>query len=307
MPTAFVAAVDVGATNVRLAIVDSAGAIRSRHEWPIAEKDPEPIVRKIAADVRELAASTRDVHQIEAVGLSFTGRVDTLKGRVTTLNPTAEWGWDDVPIPEIVAGEVRVPVNIENDANAAALGEGWVGSARGVSDYAFIAFGTAFGLGIVIDGRLHRGKRFMSGEMSMFPMIRSELQSENWDLCLALRAGGVAAATQATSLLGEGATAADLFNAARAGDDVAGAWVLEMQEYVAMAVAYTALVLDPDVIVFGGGVAFAQGEWLLQPIRELSSRFLLGRPDIRLSTLGPNAQLLGAARLALDSVQNSTQ
>ena len=136
-------------------------------------------------------------------------------------------------------------------------------------------------------------------------MIRSELRFETWDLCLALRAGGMAADERARALFGAGATAAELFTAAKEGDSAASAWVLEAQEYIAMAVSYAALLLDPRVIVFGGGVACAQGEWLLGPIRELSSRFLLGQPEIRLSTLGPNAQLLGAARLALDSVRNA--
>ena len=295
----FVGAVDVGGTNVRLAVVDSEGEIRSRREHPIDQHDPEAITRRIGAELAELAAATAGVRGIDAIGLSFPGLVDTARGRVITGNPAAEMKWDHVP--EVLSAALGVPAVVENDGNAAAVGEGWLGGARGVSDYVFIAYGTAFGAGLVIDGRLHRGRRFSAGEISMFPMIRADLAAGTWDLCLAEIAGGVDAALRAPEILGAGMTAADLFAAARAGDAAAAAWVRQAQEYVAMAVAYVAL-LDPDSIVFGGGVAFAQGEWLLEPIRQLSARFMPGRPDIRLSTLGPNAQLLGAARLAFDAI-----
>ena len=154
----FVAAADVGATNVRLAIVDSEGVIRSRHEAPLTHENPEQVTRGIAADLAQLLAASPEVHRIEAVGVSFAGRVDTVTGRVMTLDPSAALRWDGVPISEILSEGLGVDVWIDNDANAAALGEGWIGSAQGMSDYIFVAFGSAFGLGVVIDGRLHRGK-----------------------------------------------------------------------------------------------------------------------------------------------------
>ena len=87
---------------------------------------------------------------------------------------------------------------------------------------------------------------------------------------------------------------------ALAGEAAATAWLTETQEYVAMALADMAALLDPEAIIFGGGVAMAQGEWFLGPVRDMALRCVPGKPRIILSSLGEDAQLLGAVRLALD-------
>ena len=134
-------------------------------------------------------------------------------------------------------------------------------------------------------------------------MTRGELHDNDWQHVLAvLVGGGTGAARRAKELLGEQATSVDLFAAAKTGDSDAAAWVSEAQEYLAMALANVASLLDPDAIVFGGGVAIAQGESFIEPIRALAQKYMPGRPQILLSSLGEDAQLLGAARLALDRV-----
>jgi glucokinase len=132
-------------------------------------------------------------------------------------------------------------------------------------------------------------------------MRRDALSTDAWDDALGYLAGGTGADTRAKALFGENASAADLFAHARAGSRDASEFVCQMQEYLAMAIAYFGAILDPEAFIFGGGVANAQGEWFLDPIREMSARFLPGRPEVRLSALGSDAQLFGAARIALDA------
>jgi glucokinase len=110
-------------------------------------------------------------------------------------------------------------------------------------------------------------------------------------------------ARRAAELLGQGAKTSDLFDAAKAGDPAATVWLTETQEYVAMALADMAALLDPEAVVFGGGVAMAQGEWFLGPVRDLALRCVPGKPRIILSSLGEDAQIIGAVRLALDRVR----
>ena len=293
-----VAAVDIGETNQRVAIVGIDGAIRARYRGRLAVGTPADILEEVAVHIDELANGV----PLHGIGIVFPGAVDVVRGRTVTLNPLADLMWDAISAPEVLRHRFDVPVIVENDANAAAVGEGWIGVASGLNDFAFLALGSAIGAGLVIGGRLHRGARFVAGEVAFFPMTRDELHVNDWQHVLALLVGGMGAARHAIELLGEQATAADLFAAARAGAPQPVAWLAEVQEYLAMAVANVAALLDPDAIVFGGGVAIAQGDWFIEPIRALAQQYMPGRPQVLLSSLGEDAQLLGAARLALDQV-----
>lgn len=298
MAEALVAAVDIGATNQRVAIIGVDGAIHARGRKALVIGSPENILNHVAAQIDELANGV----PLHGIGIVFPGAVDTILGRTVTLNPLADLRWDEVSAPDLLGQRFNVPVVVENDANAAAAGEGWVGAVRGISDYVFLALGSGIGAGVVIGGRLHRGRRFVAGEIGFFPMIRDELHNNDWQHALSLLAGGSAAERRAIELLGSAATTSDLFAAAKAGAREPAAWVAGVQEYLAMAVANVAALLDPDAIVFGGGVAAGQGEWFIERIRALSVQYMPGRPQVLLSTLGEDAQLIGAARLAFDAV-----
>jgi predicted NBD/HSP70 family sugar kinase len=108
---------------------------------------------------------------------------------------------------------------------------------------------------------------------------------------------------KAIELLGEHGKVSELFDAASSGDQRAAAWLAGIQDELAMAVASIAALLDPQAIIFGGGVASAQGERLVGPVREAALRCLPSQPRIVLSELGEDAQIAGAIRLALDRLQ----
>jgi len=298
MSNGFVAGVDLGASNVRVVIANEDGEIEARRAGLLPAGPPEAVLANVGRTVDELVRGVWVGAKVAAIGVALPGAVDPRGGTVASIANMP--GWDDVPIAALLGGPRGVPVAIENDANAAAVGEGWTGAAKGLRDFVFIALGTGIGSGIVLDGRLHRGAHHLAGEVAFFPMTREQLRAGDWEHCLEGTVGGRAAAAAAARLLGSHAKAADVFDAARAGEPAAVAWLAEVQEYLAMAVADIAALLDPEAIVFGGGVAAAQGEWFLAPIREMALPCTPGKPKIVLSALGEDAQIIGAVKLAYD-------
>ncbi len=301
MPYPFIAAVDLGASNLRIVIAGTEGTMEARRAEPLPPGEPAAVLARISRTIDDLARGVWVNAQPVAFGVVLPGAVDPQRGTAASVANMP--GWGNVPIASILGGERGIPVAVENDANAAAIGEGWQGAARGLRDYVFIALGTGIGAGVVIDGRLHRGSNFLAGEVAFFPMTREQLRAGDWEHCLEGQCGGRAAARTAVELLGPAATAADLFEAARAGRPNAVEWLARTQEYLAMAVVDVAALLDPQAIVFGGGVIAAQGEWFLAPIREMARRCTPGHPKIVMSELGADAQIAGALKLALDRIE----
>ncbi|HYM27791.1 MAG TPA: ROK family protein [Steroidobacteraceae bacterium] len=301
MPHAFIAAVDLGASNLRVAIANEDGEIEARRHAPLPPGSPEPVLERVGRTIDDLVRGVWVGASVAAIGVVLPGMVDPSAGTVASIANMP--GWDNVPIARLLGTSRGVPVAIENDANAAAIGEGWLGTAKGLREFVFIALGTGIGAGVVLDGRIHRGAHYLAGEVAFFPMTGEQLRAGDWQHCLEGSVGGRAMDHRAADLLGERATAAELFAAARAGQPAAAAWLAETQEYVAMAVAQIAALLDPEAIVFGGGVAIAQGEAFLASVRNLALPCTPGTPRILLSSLGEDAQILGAVRLALDRLR----
>ncbi|HXK33719.1 MAG TPA: ROK family protein [Dehalococcoidia bacterium] len=296
MPATFVAGVDLGATNMRVAVATPEGGIEARRAVPLPRGTPEEVLRAVTRTVDDLARGVWVGASAAAIGMALPGIVDPSGGTVASIANLP--GWDNVPVARLVAADRDIPVAIENDANAAALGEGWKGAAQQLSDYVFIAHGTGFGAGVVLDGRLHRGSRFLAGEVAYFAMTREQLRSREWKHTLDGVVGGLAAEHKARELLGDRASAADLFAAAFAGDAGASAWLEEVHDYIAMAVCDIVALLDPEAVIFGGGVAIMQGERFIAPIRDRVNARMLAPARVVLSELGADAQLIGAIRIA---------
>jgi len=293
--------VDLGATNVRVVIANEHGEIEARRAGPLPAGAPADVLAKVGRIVDDLVRGVWVGARVAAIGVALPGAVDPASGTAVSIANMP--GWDGVRIADVLGTPRGVPVAMENDANAAAVGEGWIGAAKGLRDHVFIALGTGIGAGVVLGGRVHRGSHFVAGEVAFFRMTREQLRAGDWQHCLEGVVGGRAAAAKASALLGQHAKAADLFDAAKAGHPQAAAWLAETQEYVAMAVADIGALLDPEAIVFGGGVVAAQGEEFIAPIREMALRCMPAQPKIVLSALGEDAQIIGAVRLALDRIE----
>jgi glucokinase len=309
-PSPLVAGVDIGGSHFSLALADGRGRFLARASAAIrGDEGPDHILAMIG-DAIEAALKERQRLQedLKAAGVAVPGFVDPETGIIGVASNLA--GWTNVPVAETLRRRFPVPVQVENDVNLAALGEMWRGAGRGHRHLLFVAPGTGIGAGIIIDGRLHRGAHHFAGEIGYCCPSPEYLDEDYGPLgCLETLAAGPGLLRRARQRLGErlraDATARDVFEMARAGDAEAAALCEETATLIGIAVGNAVAVLDPEVVVFGGGLS-REGEALLGRIREVVYRMVPVRPEIVLSTLGDDAQLHGAVRAALEALADGT-
>jgi predicted NBD/HSP70 family sugar kinase len=282
--------IDLGGTHLRLALSDLAGAISARTIEAIdPESGPEAIVARIGELGRELVAASGA--NLMAIGLATPGIVDTESGVVGTARNLK--GWRDVPIRRMLEDAFGVPAVVENDVNAAAMGERWRGAARGHESFLFVSIGTGIGAGIVLDGDIYRGAHFAAGEINLLPV-----GSPGNEGYLEDRASGPAIVRRAiefgfTTPAGSPPTTDAVFAAAAAGDTAAARAVSEGVQAIAFGAGVLLAAVDPSIVVLGGGVS-SQGAAILEPVRAAIPGVVRLRCDVVLSELGVDAQLHGA-------------
>jgi len=301
----YVAGIDIGSRSLRFMLGDLRGRVLHRCEERTPTTSRDAIVHAIVSGVRgAFERAALDPAKLFAIGAGAPGMTDVVRGRV--ISAVNLKGWSDVPLRDILQDAYDVPAFVDNDVNMAALGEQRVGCAKDCPNFVFIALGAGVGAGIVIDGRLHRGSRWYAGEIS-----HMHLDYRRWRVdygeqgFLESFAGAEAIAREGLRLRRRGAPAlpsadgaAEVFEAARYGDGRAAAVVERVALYLGLAVANIAAVLDPALIVFGGGVSHV-GDQLLQPVRDVVSRIVPNVPEIRVSAAGDDAQVFGSLYSAL--------
>lgn len=294
-----VVGVDVGGSKVALLAADvCSGDDLARARFPTpADDGPTTLIERLCDAIREIVVDAgRRPDDLSAVGIAVPGLVDAEHGRVIVAGNLA--GWRDIPLRDIVSNTLDVPVFVDNDANAAALGERWRGAAKHMHNFIFLALGTGVGAGLVINGRLHRGFHNAAGEAGNFIMSRKHLGRDrggHGDLELLI--GGPAIRAEARAAAGKRLKTEEAFEAAE--DDKRLRKVAERAaDYIAMAVINIAALLDPEAIIVGGGTS-AAGEALIDRVRGRVDRELAVRPALMLSALGEDAQLHGAVFGAL--------
>ena len=305
--------VDVGGTKVAAGVVDEAGTVLAVTRRPTPSASPSDVEDVIAACVAEL----RQDHEVEAVGVGAAGFIDADRSRVFVA---PNLSWRDEPLRDAVAARVGLPVVVENDANAAAWAEHQFGAGRGEPHLVVVTVGTGIGGGIVLDGRLYRGRFGIGAEFGHMRVSSSGRrcgcgQHGCWEQYCSGRAllheareiadvqrGYGARLLELGDGRPEGIQAPEVTQAAREGDPAALDCFQEVGGWLGQGLADLAAVLDPGAFVVGGGVADAGG-LLLAPARQAYAERLTGtahRPhaEIRLAQLGNQAGLVGAADLA---------
>ena len=305
--------VDVGGTKIAAGLVDERGQLVTRDRTESPATDPAEIVRTIGKLVRSLAGS----EEIEAVGVCAAGFVDKQRATVVFAPNLA---WRDEPLKERLQEELDLPVVVENDANAAAWGEFTFGAGEDVEDLLMLTIGTGVGGGVVIDGELVRGGFGMGGEVGHIQMVPGGVRCGCGNLgCLESYGSGSAlvrvtrekvledpeGATTLMQLAGgepSGISGPLITQAARAGDDFALARLAELGDWIGQGVATLTAVLDPNVVVIGGGVSEA-GALLLDPIRASFESHVTVRShrpmlEVRQAELGNAGGMVGVADLA---------
>jgi glucokinase len=299
--------IDLGGVTWIGAIANLTGAVLHEVKVPGNGPDAAANLERLLALIAELLAVPLDDGQtLRGIGVGVPGLIRADDGSVTYA---PSLGWRDVPVCAILGERFNLPVFVENDVNLAALGEWGFGAGRGASSLVCLSMGTGMGAGIIQDGAILRGYHQAAGEVgylvpgadylgkpySSFGHLESLTASSG----MAERAIQVKAA-EGFARPGNGAlTSDDVFLAARAGEHWAQVTIAEMVDYLSLAVLSVATVIDPELIVLGGGAA-RWAEDLIEPIRRRLEGVTLYMPRLEASPLGPRAAVMGAIMLVLN-------
>lgn len=307
----WVGGVDLGGRHVACALGDAGGRLLGRLRRDLAPAEgPDSVLSWVAEAIRQLMRSARvRPGGLHAVGFAAPGLVDSEAGEVTGAANLP--GWVRVPVSARLGRALGVPVRVENDANMAALGEWWRGAGGGRASLLFLALGTGIGGGVIVDGRLLRGSHHFAGEIGYTCLGRQYLEMDFGPSgCLEHLAAAPGVVRRARETLGRrlppSATARDVFDLALAGDADAAAIRDETAVLLGIAVANAVALLDPEIVVLGGGMS-QHGEPLLAHVRETVERIVPLRPEIVLSALGEEAQLYGAIFAALEMTRGGPE
>ncbi len=305
--------IDVGGTKIAGGVVDEDGTIIEQLRVESPATDAEAIEEAIAGLVIEL----RSRHAIETVGVGAAGYVDKARA-VVLFAPNVAWRNEDLKAE--LEKRVELPVVIENDANAAAWGEFRYGAAHDAEDLLLVTVGTGVGGGLVLDGEVYRGANGVGAEIGHMRVVPNGILCGcGKHGCFEQYASGSALVREARSLALSGAQIAQgmlqraggeltkitgplITEAAQDGDAGATQQLAELGRWLGEGMASLTEILDPEVIVVGGGVSEA-GDLLLEPTRRAFAGQLVGRgfrpiPEIRKARLGNRAGLIGAADLS---------
>ncbi len=288
---------DIGGTKLAGGVVSPGGQLLARRERPSrAAEGLEASLGAIYAMLEELAQTGA----VEGIGICAPGPLDPRTGVI--FNPTNMPGWVNVPLAEQVERRFRLPCRVENDANGAGLGEAIFGAGRGFSSVFYATLSTGIGTGIILDGRVYHGKSGAAGEgghVSIDYRSAAVCNCGNSG-CIETLASGTAIARRASQIFGPSATAETVAGAAAAGDPRAARFLEETGEMLGAWLGSVISLLDPDIIILGGGVSKI-GEPLLRPIRQTAPRRTINpfaaQTPIVAAELGDDAGILGAAAL----------
>jgi len=301
-PESFTVGLDLGGTDLKAGRVLPDGRVEAFGKRPSrAAESAEGPLEGIAEAVEELTRGRRA--QVAGVGLGSPGVIHPHSGALVGGTPHLHH-WGAFPLRERLAERLGLPVVVDNDANLAALAEHRLGAARGAAVSITLTIGTGIGAGIVVDGRVIHGAWGGAGEIGHLPLGRGGASCRCGVAdCVEPEASGSGLGAQARDLGWVPAEARTVFAAAAAGDPRARSLLETMADRLGAAIGAAVSLINPEVVVVGGGVAQA-GEALMEPLREAVARYTLAthREGLRVVTasLGESAGVVGAGLLAWD-------
>jgi glucokinase len=306
--------VDVGGTSVRAGVVDDDGTVLDTMRTPTPGSDAA-----LEAAIARLVTALAERYRVTAVGLALAGFITPdLRG----VRFAPHLSWRDAPVADRVSARIGLPVVVEHDANAAALGERHFGAAAGAANAVFIAIGTGIGSALLLDGALYRGAFGVAPELGHLRVVPDGRPCPCGKAgCWERYCSGTALATTAMELLARdpgrspalrrlveadpgSVTGRRVAAAAHRGDPVAVDAIADLARWLGEGLALVADVFDPELVVIGGGVS-GSAPLFLDEAREHYASTVTGagnRPLARIRTaqLGEAAAVVGAAQLARD-------
>ena len=305
--------VDIGGTTVKMGLFTVDGKVTDKWEIPTRkEENGKYILEDIAKSVKErMQRDTLTLEDIAGLGNGVPGPV---KEDGTVLK-CANLGWGVFNVADTVRELTGIEnVKVGNDANVAALGEMWQGGGKGYNNLVMVTLGTGVGGGVILGGKILTGSNGAGGEIGHI-----RVNYEEKDVCgcgktgcleqYASATGVVRLAKKAlekkekkTTLVADDLSAKTVFDAAKAGDELAMDIVEKFGFYLGMALAHISQVIDPEVFVIGGGVARA-GQIIIDEVSknyEENVMFALKNKAFKMAELGNDAGIYGSARMVLD-------
>jgi len=293
---AAVFAIDIGARYLRLALADVTGAVRAREDVETGARSADAVFRVIPRAARRLVkAAGVDGECIACAVVGVPGVVEPETGRLGLAENVP--GLAGVEIAARIERFLRLPVAAENDVNLAAIGERDRGVARDVANFAFVSVGTGLGAGLVVDGELVVGSHGAAGELDLARPADTDLDPAAPAISEYARERAASLGAGATTV-GEPFDTISIFDAARAGDALALEIVDEVARRICAHLVAVCAVVDPELIVIGGGIG-GNADLLLPRVRELLAAGLPYPPRIAASALGGEVVLAGALAVGL--------
>lgn len=299
----FVMALDVGRQYLRGAISNFAGTVLARISVRVrVRRGGHALVAELIALAQSLcAAAELNSEQITQTVLGSPGVHDQRRDVLALAGTLTGW---DAPVMQALRQAFGTSLMIENDVDAAALAEQKHGHGRGVNSFGFVSVGTGIGMGLVLNGQLHRGTHGAAGEIGYLP-LEHERSSDARD---ARKRGSLEAAASAAGIvraarrigMGGPISARRVFEAAAKGDGRAARVVAEEAVLVAKAICAVVTVVDPGLIVLGGGVGRADG--FVDVVRSELALIAPVQPELRASALGDDAVVDGCLAAGTDRV-----
>jgi predicted NBD/HSP70 family sugar kinase len=305
--------VEIGATHVAVALTDLRGRVLAwEHRSHPVRDDPEG-TRTLVVELCEgclAAGRRRGSRRLIGIGVAVPSPVDPRHPE--RLSELVLPRWEGQSHLEGIQARFRVPLFVDNDANLGALAEHSWGAGRGIDDFAYVKLGTGVGSGHIIGGEIYRGATGVTGEIGHLAIdphgapcicgLRGCLATLVGSLALEARARALLPEYPQSMLAGTSPSISSIENAAVAGDPMALRLVTEAAGYLGIALAGLLNLMNPALVILGGGLA-RLGELLLQPLRETVQRRTLvssvAASEIRTSELGPRSVAIGAATLVL--------
>jgi len=301
----WVVGIDVGRSVVRAAIGDLNGDIVARRDERARATRADTLISQIGEVARALADEAGiKWKQVTFATVGSPGVFEPSRGLVSLAHNLPGWGRHG--LVEAVQRELGTNIAFENDVNLATVGEQWRGLGKDVANFVYLHVGTGVGMGLVLNGELYRGATGAAGEVGYLPLAAADSHDpanrRRGALESALGAKGVVQAARAAGMTAP-LTPKKVFAAARRGDERARGVVALVAERIALAVAAVVPVVDPELVILGGGIA-RNGDLLLEPIEQELRAISPFLPRLEMSALGEDAELHGAVALSLQAAQD---
>ncbi len=311
------AGIDIGGTNVKYGLVDHDGKTLYKEQRPtLAEKGATPLMHLITNIAeRLLYDAAEEEYDVKWLGVGTPGAVDFRTGKVIGPCPNIE-GWLGMEIGEILRERLNMPVWVDNDVNAMALAESRFGAASGAKAAVCLTVGTGVGGGIILDSRIYRGADYSAGELGHIPINFDGPQCRCGSRgCLEAYCASYAIIGRAKKLMGNELTPAfeaildndtghltikKIFSAEKKGDAVARQVLDETARYLGIGLAGIVNLLNPDVVVIGGGIIEGGGgllEAVAAEIKERAFDSAVENLSVVKAALGNDAGFIGAGLL----------